>query len=215
MEKLVISHTDQYLTKFKTDFQRKAIELSFTEKDKLSELLEYIFEYEKISFEGVFVKKTKSTAASNTTTTPSQLTKMGGAENDSSIVAKNAFSDEERCTAMRKQGDRCTRKKLKGSMYCGTHCSKYTEKMSHPQGGEQGHEHTEESSKYKNKNDSKVKPNSLEVIAYEIQGIIYYIDKNLNVYNTEDIFKNINNPRIIAKAVQLSQNLFSIPTLGL
>jgi hypothetical protein len=55
----------------------------------------------------------------------------------------------------------------------------------------------------------------VEVIAHEIQGIIYYIDSNLNVYNTEDIFKNINNPRIIAKAVQLSQNVFSIPSLGL
>ena len=36
------------------------------------------------------------------------------------------------------------------------------------------------------------------VWAQDIKGIMYYIDDNKNVYNTEDVMKNTPNPRIIA-----------------
>ena len=36
------------------------------------------------------------------------------------------------------------------------------------------------------------------VWAQDIKGIMYYIDDTRNVYNTEDVMKNVVNPRIIA-----------------
>ena len=38
-----------------------------------------------------------------------------------------------------------------------------------------------------------------EVVAEEIQGIVYYIDRAGNVYHTEDILENRENPRKIAR----------------
>jgi len=191
MEKTLILQTEQYISKFKSNIQKKAVEISFNEKDKIIELLEFIFEYEKISFGSSKI----STINENSVAT---------AESTINIT------DDNRCIATRKQGDRCTRKKTKGKQYCGTHCVKYKQ-------NKDGQGVTQPSSILNNEliTPTPISKKSLEVIAHEIQGIIYYIDNNLNVYNTEDIFKNINNPRIIAKAVQLSQNVFSIPSLGL
>ena len=191
MDKEITTHTDQYFVKFKTDIQKKAIELSFNEKDKLNELLEFIFEYEKINFsKDMFIKKKQ------------QKTQE---------VEPVVFPDEERCIADRRQGDRCTRKRVKGNLYCGTHYVKYGQSTI----TEQSAKNNKEDEKKTQSNTKEKKTNHIEVIAHEIQGIIYYIDKELNVYNTEDIFKNIDNPQIIAKAVQLSHNVFSIPSLGL
>ena len=44
-----------------------------------------------------------------------------------------------------------------------------------------------------------LKQSIMEVHIQEINGILYYIDKNNNVYKTEDILCNSKNPRIIAK----------------
>lgn len=193
MDKEINTHTDQYFIKLKTDIQKKAIELSFNEKDKINELLEFIFEYEKLTFnKDIFVKK-KTQKTTNSACVP--------------IV----FPDEDRCISDRKQGDRCTRKRVKGNLYCGTHCVKFNSSTTLSQSAK-----SNEDGEIKLPSTSKEKKNNqVEVIAHEIQGIIYYIDKELNVYNTEDIFKNINNPQIIAKAVQISHNVFSIPSLGL
>jgi hypothetical protein len=37
------------------------------------------------------------------------------------------------------------------------------------------------------------------VFAKDINGIVYYIDTSFNVYDTEDVYQNIQNPRVIAK----------------
>ena len=49
--------------------------------------------------------------------------------------------------------------------------------------------------------DVKQKPTkrTIEVIVQDIKGIVYYIDNDHNVYNTEDVIANKENPRIIAK----------------
>ena len=39
----------------------------------------------------------------------------------------------------------------------------------------------------------------VQYVTIEINGIIYFIDKENNIYNHEDIYNNIVNPRIIAK----------------
>ena len=38
-----------------------------------------------------------------------------------------------------------------------------------------------------------------EVWVEEIGGIMYYLDNNNNIYNTEDVMSNRDNPKIIAK----------------
>jgi hypothetical protein len=45
-------------------------------------------------------------------------------------------------------------------------------------------------------------------------GLVYYIDKFLNVYKTTDILEGKVNPEIIAKAV-INNGEYSIPKLGL
>ena len=54
----------------------------------------------------------------------------------------------------------------------------------------------------------------VEVWAQDIQGIIYYIDKTGNVYQTEDIISNKMNPKIIAKYIKTGEQI-SIPEFGI
>jgi len=89
---------------------------------------------------------------------------------------KNSIPYEERCIAKSAKNDQCTRRRKLGHTCCGTHSK--------------GVPHgfiTEESA-----------PQQKEVWAEDINGIIYYIDVDHNVYKTEDIMKNIVNPTIIA-----------------
>jgi hypothetical protein len=54
----------------------------------------------------------------------------------------------------------------------------------------------------------------LEVVAKEIKGIVYYIDKYDNVYKTEHILQGVNNPTVIAKCVRQGTQ-YTIPEFGL
>jgi hypothetical protein len=208
MEKRCFGQFETYLMKYKNDIQKKILDLSFENKEKINELLEYIFEYEKPTLH-IEKKKQKNTKLvdsknnvhtnnyTNTIMTPNNNNDNNNTQNQ---IQGDVNEDNSRCNALRKQGDRCTRKKTKGSCYCGTHYLKSDENKNK----------TECSTTINNEETHKK-----EVIAQEIQGIIYYMDEDLNVYNTEDIFKNVNNPKIIAKAVQLGTNSYSIPSLGL
>ena len=96
---------------------------------------------------------------------------------------KNTISDDIRCCAKRANSERCTRRKLCGSEFCGTH-SKGT-----PNGTIIG-------------NDAVCTTISMDVEAYNIDGIIYYIDDKNNVYKTEDIMSNKQDPEMIGKRRQ-------------
>ena len=54
----------------------------------------------------------------------------------------------------------------------------------------------------------------VEVSAIDIKGIVYYLDENNNVYDTEDVIANKNNPRIIAK-YEKHGDTYSIPEFNL
>lgn len=101
-----------------------------------------------------------------------------------------------RCSAKRVNGEQCTRRKSKIGEYCGTH-SKVL-----PYGV------------FETKVDSNDIKQNLNVMAENIQGIMYYIDSYLNVYNTEDILDGKENPRIVAKAVK-DNDVYTIPEFGL
>jgi hypothetical protein len=104
----------------------------------------------------------------------------------------------ERCCAKRANGEQCTRRKKDGETYCGTHIK--------------GTPHSivdEVECEAPTTKNVKV-----DIWAQDIKGIIYYIDKTGNVYDTEDIMKIDKYPkRIIAKYHQDEAGKYSIPSI--
>jgi len=109
---------------------------------------------------------------------------------------KNSVPHCDRCGAKRANGEQCTRRKKEGDDYCGTHMK----------GTPHGVVDSQE--------DTKPTTQKIEVWAQDIQGIIYYIDKNMNVYQAEDIVSNKTNPKIIAKYIK-NGDAYSIPSFGI
>jgi len=111
---------------------------------------------------------------------------------------KNVVPFFDRCCAKRASGEQCTRrKKDETGDYCGTHVK----------GTPHGVMDMNEAS-------DKQATQSIEVWAQDIQGIIYYIDKNNNVYQAEDIVGGGKNPKIIAKYIK-NNDVYSIPEFGI
>ena len=104
----------------------------------------------------------------------------------------------ERCCAKRANGEQCTRRKKDGETYCGTHIK--------------GTPHSivdEVECEAPTTKNVKV-----DIWAQDIKGIIYYIDKTGNVYDTEDIMKIDKYPkRVIAKYHQDEAGKYSIPSI--
>ena len=108
---------------------------------------------------------------------------------------KNVVPIMNRCIAKRANDEQCTRRRSADCEFCGTHSKGI------PHG-----------SIYSNTVDINTNKNVV-VFAEDIRGIIYYIDKFNNVYKTEDIMKNKENPEIIAKCVKNGNN-YTIPDFG-
>ena len=108
---------------------------------------------------------------------------------------KNNVPLFDRCCAKRANGERCTRRKKDSLDYCGTH--------------EKGRPHG-----VINDDSNEVKQEKREIWAQEIRGIVYYIDKDSNVYQTEDVINNIVNPKVIAKYVNIA-GTYSIPAFNI
>ena len=85
-----------------------------------------------------------------------------------------------RCLSKRSDGEQCSRRKKEGCDFCGTHSK------GSPHGNFV----------------ENVVMKKVEVWVQEICGISYYVDKELNVYKTEDIINNKPNPTVIAKYVK-------------
>jgi hypothetical protein len=109
---------------------------------------------------------------------------------------KNAVHLADRCGAKRANCEQCTRRRKEGYEYCGTHLK------GTPHGVcEAG-------------DNEKPSGQKIEVWVQDIQGIVYYIDKNYNVYQTEDIYTNKTNPKIIAKYTKTGET-YNIPEFNL
>ena len=105
----------------------------------------------------------------------------------------------DRCCAKRASGEQCTRRKKEGESYCGTHIKGTP------------HSVMEEENMAEPSTPKNVK---VDIWAQDIRGIIYYIDKTGNVYDTEDIMKIDKYPkRVIAKYVQDAKGGYSIPSI--
>ena len=109
---------------------------------------------------------------------------------------KNVVHHSDRCSAKRANGEQCSRRRKDDSEYCGTHLK------GTPHGICQ------------DCNEEKPTGQKIEVWAQDIMGIIYYIDKNENVYQAEDVTCNKINPKIIAKYVKVGET-YSIPAFGI
>ncbi len=95
---------------------------------------------------------------------------------------KNSIPGTNRCSAKRANGEQCTRRRKDDCEFCGTHFK----------GAPHG---------LMGSDDQPTPPASrhnVEINAEDMNGIIYHRDKFGNVYNTEDILKGIENPRIVA-----------------
>lgn len=169
MEKKIGKKCEAYICTFKDNIRDKADILGL-KNEQMNALLQYIYDYEKLSFGKEDFAKRKR--------------------------VKNVVPLFELCCAKRANESRCTRRKRDGSNYCGTHMK----------GTPHGIIDSEE--------ESKDETQKVEVWAQDILGIIYYIDKNGNVYQAEDIVSNKQNPKVIAKYIKTATG-FSIPEFGI
>ena len=169
MEKRLSKKVETYITNFKDSIRDKATQLGLAEDIKSTQLLQYIYDYDRLSFNKEDFQKRRR--------------------------VKNFVPIYDRCCAKRASDEQCTRRRKSGSEYCGTHMK----------GTPHGF--------IENSDEQKVNTHKVEVWAQDIQGIVYYIDKFNNVYETADIIKNQVNPKIIAKYVKTGEN-YSIPDLN-
>jgi len=109
---------------------------------------------------------------------------------------KNSIPENNRCLAKRANGEQCTRRR-KDVEFCGTHSK----------GTPHGLIDT-------NVEDIQPQQRSIEVFAQNIRGIVYYIDKYNNVYNTEEIMSNKLNPQVVAKW-EKNNDGYSIPEFNI
>lgn len=170
MEKRLNKKLELYITTFKDSIREKATQLGLNNDSKSTQLLQYIYDYDRLSFGKEDFQKRKR--------------------------VKNFVPIYDRCCAKRASDEQCTRRRKDGSEYCGTHMK----------GTPHGIMDAQE--------EAKVTTQKVEVWAQDIKGIVYYIDKSNNVYDTSDIIKNQVNPKIIAKYNKNGEN-YSIPELNI
>jgi hypothetical protein len=89
------------------------------------------------------------------------------------------------CSAKKAEGERCTRRRKPDNMFCGTHAKGQphgviTDPTSESNGNYQ-----------------------IEVWSQNINGIIFYLDANGNVYQAEDIVHHKTNPKVIAQYTKI------------
>ncbi len=88
---------------------------------------------------------------------------------------KNTLPTAERCQGRRADGEQCTRQRRDGNNYCKTH----SKGLPHGQVEE-----------------DVIKK---EVVATDVNGIIYFIDSNDNIFSTEDVMAGKIDPKLIGK----------------
>jgi hypothetical protein len=95
MEKRINKKLEAYTTTFKEDVKSKITQLGMTNDIEASQLLQFIYDYERFSLTKEDFMKRKR--------------------------VKNTVNLSERCCAKRANGEQCTRRKKEQDEYCGTH----------------------------------------------------------------------------------------------
>jgi hypothetical protein len=95
MEKRLNAKIEEYITKFKDEIRNKMIALNLEDKSKGSDLLQYIYDYDRLCLQkDDFVKRKR---------------------------VKNSIPNSNRCIAKRANGEQCTRRRKTDCEFCGTH----------------------------------------------------------------------------------------------
>ena len=95
MERRLNKKVETYITTFKDSIREKATQLGLSSDSKSTQLLQYIYDYDRLSFGKEDFQKRKR--------------------------VKNFVPIYDRCCAKRATGEQCTRRRKEGSEYCGTH----------------------------------------------------------------------------------------------
>jgi hypothetical protein len=174
MEQQLNRKFEEYIIKFKENIKTKLFEIEGIDIHKASEFMEYIYDYERLVFTKDDLKNKKS------------KNKISDCDDNPLSTTSNNTSNEskktEKCIAILPSGQQCNKKKKKGLNYCTCHSDMLIK--------------ADSSNVTEDKNDNI---NIIDIFTENIGGIIYYIDKYNNVYNTEDIMNDMRNPRIIAR----------------
>ena len=184
MDRRANKKLEEYMLEFKNNIRDKSVKLGINH-DNINKLLQYIYDYEKLSFGKEDFTKRKR--------------------------VKNTLPLLDRCCAKRANNEQCTRRKKEDSIYCGTHLK------GTPLGDINFEENIInepieiiiepliiESEEIETESIQKI-----EVWGQDIYGIIYYLDKNGNIYQAEDIIINKINPTIIGKYTNFEE-IYSI-----
>lgn len=95
MEKRLNKKAETYITNFKDNIRDKAYQMGMSKNEQTNQLLQYIYDYDRLSFEKEDFQKRKR--------------------------VKNYVPVFDRCCAKRATNEQCTRRKKDDSEYCGTH----------------------------------------------------------------------------------------------
>jgi hypothetical protein len=95
MEKNINKRIDTYIGEYKNAMWEKISSIGFSEKEKINEFLEFMYEYRKLSLTKEDFSKRKR--------------------------VKNCIPELNRCNALRANGEQCTRQRKDNCEYCGTH----------------------------------------------------------------------------------------------
>jgi hypothetical protein len=95
MEIRVNKAIQSYVTSFKDDIRNKAAALRFEDNTKINDLIEFVYDYERLSIPKDTIEKTKR--------------------------PKLSVQQGQRCIAKRANDEQCTRRRKEGCDLCGTH----------------------------------------------------------------------------------------------
>ena len=96
MERRLNKKLETYITSFKDGIREKATQMGMTKNEQVNQLLQYIYDYDRLSFNKEDFQKRKR--------------------------VKNVVHLSDRCCAKRASGEQCTRRRKDNTTeYCGTH----------------------------------------------------------------------------------------------
>ena len=95
MEKRLNKKIEVYITSFKNEIKDKITSLTFQDKEKINDLLEFVYDYNRLILEKDDFAKRKR--------------------------VKNSIPNINRCIAKRANGEQCTRRRKDDCEFCGTH----------------------------------------------------------------------------------------------
>jgi len=156
MLKRIQKKNDEYLNQFKILIKDKMAEYHLLDKEEGRNILQFIYDYENLQYTKEDFQKRKR--------------------------VKNSVPLCDRCSALKAEGIRCTRRRKKQHAFCGTHLKGTPHGIVN--------------------NTEEMPPNlykTIQIWAEEVDGIVCHIDDNCNVYDPQDIHQNIKNPKVIAK----------------